>query len=311
MYNVLVATSIGEEGLDIGDVDLIISYDASASPIRMLQRSGRTGRKREGHVVFLVTEGKEQRDHAKSLDAYNVIQKKIASGKDFEFRLDESPRILPPEFQPDCVKLAIRPPDEDKKALELQVERRKRGIKRKERDWSLPDDVEVGFVSARELARRGENAQPRKNKSKKQNSLATPSPRGRRISSRNPNVSPNTAGSPDAMSRVYDELPSSSGSELGDLSTELAAFAERRKSKGKETVAKKEAVKTEVVAPFKLDLPSSSESEIGDLMTELRKAKKGMEVVSVDSDDDEYGLPSEFEVTPRKRIKIEDFSDEE
>lgn len=45
-FNVLVATSIGEEGLDIGQVDLIICYDASASPIRMLQRMGRTGRKR-------------------------------------------------------------------------------------------------------------------------------------------------------------------------------------------------------------------------------------------------------------------------
>ncbi len=41
-FNVLVATSIGEEGLDIGQVDLIICYDASASPIRMLQRMGRT-----------------------------------------------------------------------------------------------------------------------------------------------------------------------------------------------------------------------------------------------------------------------------
>ena len=32
----LVATSIGEEGLDIGEVDLIVCYDASASPIRMV-----------------------------------------------------------------------------------------------------------------------------------------------------------------------------------------------------------------------------------------------------------------------------------
>jgi superfamily II DNA/RNA helicase len=318
VYNVLVATSIGEEGLDIGDVDLIISYDASASPVRMLQRSGRTGRKREGHVVFLVTEGKEQRDHAKSLDAYNVIQKKIASGKDFNFKEDESPRILPPEITPDVVKMEIRAPDEDKGALELQVERKRRGTKRKERDWSLPDDVEAGFVSARELARRGENGPTRKTKAKKREALGTPSP-GRRLSSRNPNISPSSAGSPDAISRVYDELPSSSESELGDLSTELAAFAERRKmSKGKQAkkqeVVKAEVVKAEVVDPFEMDLPPSSVSEIGDLMTELQKARKGREVILVDSDEDEYGLPSEFERTPRtprKRIRIEDFSDEE
>lgn len=35
-YNVLVATSIGEEGLDIGDVDLIVCYDSHSSPIRMV-----------------------------------------------------------------------------------------------------------------------------------------------------------------------------------------------------------------------------------------------------------------------------------
>jgi ERCC4-related helicase len=35
----LVATSIGEEGLDIGEVDLIVCYDSQASPIRMVRRS--------------------------------------------------------------------------------------------------------------------------------------------------------------------------------------------------------------------------------------------------------------------------------
>lgn len=59
-YNVLVSTSVGEEGLDIGDVDLIICFDASNSPIRLVQRMGRTGRKRAGRIIILVTEGKEE-----------------------------------------------------------------------------------------------------------------------------------------------------------------------------------------------------------------------------------------------------------
>lgn len=49
-YNVIVATSIGEEGLDIMEVDLVICFDANISPLRMIQRMGRTGRNHDGRV---------------------------------------------------------------------------------------------------------------------------------------------------------------------------------------------------------------------------------------------------------------------
>ena len=35
-YNTLIATCVGEEGLDIGEVDMIICYDSGFSPIRMI-----------------------------------------------------------------------------------------------------------------------------------------------------------------------------------------------------------------------------------------------------------------------------------
>ena len=44
------------QGLDIGEVDLIVCYDVSKSPIRLVQRMGRTGRKRAGRIIVLVTE---------------------------------------------------------------------------------------------------------------------------------------------------------------------------------------------------------------------------------------------------------------
>ena len=40
----LVATCIAEEGLDIDEVDLIVFFESVSSPIRMVQRMGRTGR---------------------------------------------------------------------------------------------------------------------------------------------------------------------------------------------------------------------------------------------------------------------------
>src|SRR2546428_651022 len=60
--NVLVATSIGEEGLDIPQVDLVVFYEPVPSEIRTIQRRGRTGRSAAGRVVTLVT--KDTRDEA-------------------------------------------------------------------------------------------------------------------------------------------------------------------------------------------------------------------------------------------------------
>lgn len=55
--NCLVATSVGEEGLDVSECDLVVFYDCVPSAIRNIQRRGRTGRKREGKVIVLITKG--------------------------------------------------------------------------------------------------------------------------------------------------------------------------------------------------------------------------------------------------------------
>ncbi len=56
-FNVLVATSVAEEGLDIPATDLVVFYEPIPSEIRSIQRRGRTGRNREGRVVVLMTKG--------------------------------------------------------------------------------------------------------------------------------------------------------------------------------------------------------------------------------------------------------------
>ncbi|MFN4336253.1 MAG: DEAD/DEAH box helicase [Candidatus Nitrosocaldus sp.] len=54
-YDILVATSVGEEGLDIAECNLVIFYDNVPSAIRFVQRKGRTGRRIPGKVIVLVT----------------------------------------------------------------------------------------------------------------------------------------------------------------------------------------------------------------------------------------------------------------
>lgn len=55
--DVLVATSVAEEGLDIPTVDLVLFYDTVASSIRSIQRRGRTGRESKGKVVVVMSKG--------------------------------------------------------------------------------------------------------------------------------------------------------------------------------------------------------------------------------------------------------------
>jgi Fanconi anemia group M protein len=53
-YKVLIATRVGEEGLDISEVNLVVFFDNVPSSIRYIQRKGRTGRKDYGKLVVLI-----------------------------------------------------------------------------------------------------------------------------------------------------------------------------------------------------------------------------------------------------------------
>nr|GEU83199.1 DEAD-box ATP-dependent RNA helicase FANCM isoform X2 [Tanacetum cinerariifolium] len=99
-YNVIVATSIGEEGLDIMEVDLVISFDSNISPLRMIQRMGRTGRKNKGRFVALACEGSEVNGY-KRKQAKGKNMKKIMQNGGTTFHFHSSPRMVPHVFRPE------------------------------------------------------------------------------------------------------------------------------------------------------------------------------------------------------------------
>ncbi|GMH32811.1 hypothetical protein BSKO_00645 [Bryopsis sp. KO-2023] len=99
-FNTLVATCIGEEGLDIPEVSLIVCYDGAASPIRDTQRMGRTGRHAAGNVVYLLSEGRQKekydRNQAEASRLHMVLRQAEAN-----FELNPmNPRMIPREFNP-------------------------------------------------------------------------------------------------------------------------------------------------------------------------------------------------------------------
>lgn len=53
-------------------VDMIVCYDASASPGRNIQRMGRTGRHGNGRVVYILAAGKESNKYRTSLQVRAV-----------------------------------------------------------------------------------------------------------------------------------------------------------------------------------------------------------------------------------------------
>lgn len=78
--NVLIATSIGEEGLDIPEVNAVVFYEPIPSAIRKIQRSGRTARLAPGKLKILIT--KKTRDEiyhyastAREKKMYRTIEK--------------------------------------------------------------------------------------------------------------------------------------------------------------------------------------------------------------------------------------------
>ncbi|KFU92281.1 Fanconi anemia group M protein, partial [Chaetura pelagica] len=105
-YNTLVSTCVGEEGLDIGEVDLIICFDAQKSPVRLVQRMGRTGRRRQGRIVVILAEGREERTYNQSQSNKRSIHKAISGSKTLHF-YQHSPRMIPEGITPKLHKMFI------------------------------------------------------------------------------------------------------------------------------------------------------------------------------------------------------------
>ncbi|KAJ2928868.1 hypothetical protein H1R20_g8225, partial [Candolleomyces eurysporus] len=153
-FNVLVATSIGEEGLDIGEIDLTVCYDTDKAPTRMIQRFGRTGRKRAGEVHVLLAEAREEFNLDKAKEMYKEVQKIISRGELYELYGDV-PRLLPDHVKPECVEKAIEMQPfrrEDLKPSRSTLARK--GTKRKRNtdpNRNIPPDMPSTFTSANSI----------------------------------------------------------------------------------------------------------------------------------------------------------------
>ncbi|MEI6102584.1 MAG: DEAD/DEAH box helicase [Methanothrix sp.] len=103
-YNVLIATSVGEEGIDIPATDLVLFYEPVPSEIRSIQRKGRTGRARAGRVVVLMAKG--TRD-----EAYHWISERKEKNMNRQIRdlSDQPMESMQKEFLPRQMQITQDP----------------------------------------------------------------------------------------------------------------------------------------------------------------------------------------------------------
>lgn len=83
-FNILVCSSIGEEGIDIPSADVVIFYEPIPSEIRAIQRRGRVGRLKEGQIYILLT--KKTRDEAFYWSAVRKEKKMLSLLKNFNLK---------------------------------------------------------------------------------------------------------------------------------------------------------------------------------------------------------------------------------
>ena len=96
--NVLVATSVGEEGLDVPSADLVILYEPVPSAIRAIQRRGRTARQRAGSVHVLIAQGSRdvyvQRASEQQETNMHRLMKQMVRQRNFKELFDTSSATL-------------------------------------------------------------------------------------------------------------------------------------------------------------------------------------------------------------------------
>ena len=116
-YQVLISTSVAEEGIDIPSVDLVVLYEPVPSEIRMIQRRGRTGRTTSGRMIVLITKNtRDESFYYSSINREKMMKKQLANGYNQPERPlianDEDVRVLDRKEEKDLADKKEDSPDE-------------------------------------------------------------------------------------------------------------------------------------------------------------------------------------------------------
>jgi len=138
-YNTLVATSVGEEGLDISECDVVIFFDVVPSEIRAIQRRGRTGRNKSGKVYVFKTKGTREEGYFWAEKRREKEMKRVL--KEIKKELSGSPLQEKSKKQKDLISFIQSSGNKQKSSQKEEIAKEKAIEKSKEKK----DDNETKF----------------------------------------------------------------------------------------------------------------------------------------------------------------------
>ena len=129
-FNILVSTSIAEEGLDIPSTDLVLFYEPVPSEIRTIQRRGRTGRRRSGRVIVLLTRNTKDEAYLWSSRKKEMQMRRELDSLRRKLRARKGLPTEPRHASPKLTKVELQdmmsaPPETEKEALSRTVSEKK------------------------------------------------------------------------------------------------------------------------------------------------------------------------------------------
>lgn len=286
-YNVLVCTSIGEEGLDIGEVDLIICYDTTSSPIKNIQRMGRTGRKRDGQVILLFSSN-ESYKFQQAMDDYENLQKLISQD---HIEYQHSDRIIPKTIIPRCEEVFIKISEEDQELNNME-----------DSDEVIRYATQCMLGKTPKVKKKGNKATKKKGENSKADDKVSKGPniinQLKKRTAKNKSTSTKTFFMPDNV-----ELGIVKASDLVNKFVTDSNGDKRllEKDSGKEVDRPKKKPKLTTLDKFENDSLSSDDEVLGNYATKKSSAKVKSERVNI-------SLPSAEQIntsTPSNLVKME------
>lgn len=136
---------------------MVVLYDVSSDPISGTQRRGRTGRKRSGDVIILLTKDFEESKFKRGSTAKRNVEGQLYNRENYmTHKYNHAPRMVPDDIKPICLEQYVQPVDDEPEPAKAVKRQPKKGVtvtasSKSKKKKCVEGADSSGFVSAKQL----------------------------------------------------------------------------------------------------------------------------------------------------------------